>query len=113
MLVWKLPEYKDAFDGDGTDEFYLDPEELEVEKMKAVEMDSKSNVSRRSRDKESSNKEKNPFEKKNESLDDSMKNNTERTSLLNDKGRKSDANSKVDEDNSIMSGGDFFKLSKI
>ena len=34
MLVWKLPEYKDAYDGDGADEFYLDPEELEAEKMK-------------------------------------------------------------------------------
>jgi hypothetical protein len=112
MLVWKLPEYKDAYDGDGTDEFYLDPEELEAEKLKAVDMDSKSNASRRSRDKDSAHKEKNPFGNKNESLDDSMKNNTERTSLLGDKTRKSDVG-KGEDDKGSVSGSDIGKLSKI
>ena len=74
-------------------------------------MDSKSNASKRSREhSDKQQKEKNPFGNKHESLDDSIKNNTERTSLLGEKTRKSDGG-KADDDKSNSS--DIGKLSKI
>lgn len=33
MLIWKLPEYKDAIDGDGGSDFVFDQEALEAQNL--------------------------------------------------------------------------------
>ena len=81
MLVWKLPEFKDAIDGNGSEIFFLDPETIEMQKV----IEAESSIA----SPKGASKDKGKIPPANaENLDDSIKHNSERTSLLGDKDRK-------------------------
>ena len=85
MLIWKLPEYRDAIDGDGGSDFVFDQQALEEQNLSGQELRDKSGGEKRS----TPQGIKPNTSIQGGSLDDSLKHGTERTSLLGDpKSRK-------------------------
>ena len=104
MLIWKLPEYRDAIDGDGSD-FVFDQQALEEQNLSGQELRDKSNGEKRT----TPQGIKPNTSIQGGSLDDSLKHGTERTSLLGDpKGRKK--SEALDEDGEIEDDGKMTKM---